>query len=450
MAKFKEPLKSGLKEKNHAGDKDKLLKPMHSGRVGKCAAKQSKTSATPKNHTHRDNALSRTKTKQRFPAYLTLDHPNNPQRAAISNVGRELFPNYLSKHQSYQKVVVPPSPPKMRRLTPVEKRAKFLNDYNLKQKKLKAVKDVVQKRRFALQTDEEVNALAVEIFNEETIPYASTRIDNVLPSAKGPSTMNIEFGCGFYGYSPSFTAAKKFNVTVDKFSHPIQLNNMIVNDPDFARTAKEVGINIKHRSIAIVGYEFTYVKGYRYKATRNFLEESGVTYIEDNQKVLVNASSALREFFLQTREYVSDAFGNAQIPVIARFALLEPDTVFGGNKYVMFDFEWLTENEKDMLAEEIIMDVEIEKVLEDKMRDRLQAIKVAAEAAAQIMEDDMMDLGPDFQSNTAVHMLAGRCICNTELKGNCEKITKGVLELDLISVCLERDPGGTMSSSLRL
>lgn len=109
----------------------------------------------------------------------------------------------------------------------------------------------------------------------------------------------------------------------------------------------------------------------------------------------MNAFSALREFFVQTRNFACDTFGNAQIPVIARFSLLEPDTIFGGNKYVHFDLEWLTTDRERMIATEEQIEVEREQVSDVNETGSMRGLQSAAQTASQAFDEDSMDLGPD-------------------------------------------------------
>ncbi|KAK5099955.1 hypothetical protein LTS08_005670 [Lithohypha guttulata] len=373
------------KQSNVNNDKRKsmrgndLLKPMHTGRIGSRSAPTSHLKDAMKNKGKELlpdllAAAAIPVKKQVFPAFPTLDHPKNPGRFV------HLSTNPIVKSRLASRAKEKPT-------KKLDKKTAYLNDQNHKQLQLKAVKDKIQKRLFALQVEHDSDKAVTEIFDEQTVPYAKARVDDILPAAHGPSDLNIEISCGFYGYTPTFTSTKIFKISLDKFSHPAQLSNLIVNDIDFGKTGREIGISIKHKSIAIIGYEVTFAKGYRYMSSQppGFLHRVGMRYIAIGKKVLVNNACALREFFLQSREFASDDRGTAQIPVVARFALVEADPISGCEKFVQFNHDWLSDNEKKLLVEDKRIAVERQQssdlATQANVRKRMQAIEEAATRA---------------------------------------------------------------------
>ncbi|KAK5086983.1 hypothetical protein LTR05_004154 [Lithohypha guttulata] len=347
------------KQSNVNNDKRKsmrgndLLKPMHTGRIGSRSAPTSHLKDAMKNKGKEllPDLLAPAAIpvkKQVFPAFPKLDHPNNPDRFA------HVSTNPIVKSRLASRAKEKPT-------NKLDKKTAYLNDQNHEQLHLKAVKDKIQKRLFALQVEHDSDKAVTEIFDEQTVPYAKARVDDILPAAHGPSDLNIEISCGFYGYTPTFTSTKIFKISLDKFSHPAQLSNSIVNDIDFGKTGREIGISTKHKSIATIGYKVTFAKDYRYMSSQppGFLHRVGMRYIAIGKKVL--------------------------IPVIARFALVEADPISGCEKFVQFNHDWLSDNEKKLLVEDKRIAVERQQssdlATQANVRKRMQAIEEAATRA---------------------------------------------------------------------
>ena len=95
------------------------------------------------------------------------------------------------------------------------------------------------------------------------------------------------------------------------------------------RSIKQVGLSLKGPNIAIAGYGVIFPKDFRFRATEfsDIKRHEPIEYVAKSSKVLINTACALREFFLQTREYASDERGNFVITVVARLGLKEGDNV---------------------------------------------------------------------------------------------------------------------------
>lgn len=232
------------------------------------------------------------------------------------------------------------------------------------------------------------------------MPYARARIDDLLPGTRGPSNLNIGISCGLWSYEGSSTAAKIFNFHVDKFSDPVKLQNLVTHCQDMIKSMKQMGIDLKDQNIAIIGYEVMFPKGFRYKVVdfsdiKNF---EPIEYVAKNAKVIINTSSALREFFLQVREFASDKRGNAMIPVVVRLGIKENDRVWGGKLLRQFTKDWRSDLEKKWLAEEKRISLERQQFAsEDEQRriqERMKAITDAADRAMtrHAKDENMMDM----------------------------------------------------------
>ena len=322
---------------------------------------------------------------------------------------QNVFPSFASTAPS---AATPKSKarPKPKTSPSVDPRVKFLAEHNEKQRILKRVQDAIAKRQSMLTTDTDDHVSDAR--GEQTVPYSRARLDNILPTASGSSRMNIEVSIGFWGYTPTFTPGNLFSLTINQFSQPHHLQNIIYHSSDMIRAAKQVGIDWKaDKDITIVGYEVVFAKGYRFKSI-NYTDIKNAdpkAYIPIGSKVIINTDCALREFFLQSREFASDAYGNCQIPVIARLGYKVVDRFYGGESLQQFDHEMRSEFEYKWLAERRRIDLERQGFsdisFEKQTRARMDAIEEAANRAMgnkKVVKEDEMEVDENSAEHQAV------------------------------------------------
>ena len=339
-----------------------------------------------------DNSHEETKpVKELFPALLDrpAQQPLPLTKVQRQNAGKELLPDLL---QSVEKLPLNKATHKKPH-KPSVKNA-YLKTVNSRQSQIHQIQSGIAKRMLALHIEESAQP-AQDLCDGTTVPYSTARLDADL--TKGPSKLNISISCGFWGYTSAFSPSKIFTFSPDKFSTPEHLQRAIYNTHDIHEAGKQVGINLHDSSVAIVGYEVLFPKGYRYSSIHHTDIKNivPVMYVSTDTRVLINTSCTLREFFHQAREYASDAFGNVSIPVIARLGLVVQDTIFTGTIMQQFSPEWRSEEEKKCAAEEKQLQLEQQQFADANqkavLRKKLEDIEARAAKAVEDHRVNKMD-----------------------------------------------------------
>lgn len=330
-----------------------ILHKVQGGRLGRATLASRRNAPAKKTAAELDADMDKywkgdTQEKELFPTLLN-DAPRQPKslsKANQNNAGKELLPGLLqSNHNKPLRKVAP------RKRRKASGKTAYFQSVNKRQAHIHRVKDRITKRMLALRTNPN-EAPAEDLRNETTVSYVSGRLDD--QPTEGPSKLNFSISCGFWSYTPTFSPSKVFTFSLEKFSSPSHVQKALLNTIDNQTAAKEVGIDLLSSSIAIIGYEVLFPKGYRYNSVNHFDIKNidPITYVSSDTKVLINTPCALREFFTQAQRYACDVFDNVSIPVIARIGLMSPDPTYGGVSATQFTPTWRSDKERKSAAEE--------------------------------------------------------------------------------------------------